>query len=174
MPALSGKASALKKAAEVLNPRVHALLSEVLSRGSKSPISRRWHPTATVHSTAVVSEEALLDEDVFIGPFCHVGKGVVLGSGCRLVSHVSIHSNTIVGSNSILHPFASVGSDPQDLKYKSSMHDESWLVLGQENIVREHVSINRGTLGGGGTTSSGRSCLFMSSTHVSIERLSFI
>jgi acyl-[acyl carrier protein]--UDP-N-acetylglucosamine O-acyltransferase len=83
------------------------------------------------------------------------------------LSHVSIPNNTIVGNQSVIHPFASVGGDPQDLKYKPEMHEHSWLLLGPNNVVREHASINRGTASGGGTTSSGRSCLFMSSTHVS-------
>ncbi len=141
-------------------------LVAVINSGQSSADSKLWHHRAQIHPTAVVHPEASLDEDVFIGPFCHVGKDVVLGSGCKLLSHVSISSNTVVGNHGVIHPFASVGGDPQDLKYKPEMHENSWLLMGMNNIVREHASINRGTASGGGTTSSGRACLFMSSTHV--------
>ena len=166
-PQMAGKWKALEKAASILRPHFYARFAEVLKASSHTSGAKLWHPTAVIHPTAVVDDASLLDEDVIVGPFCHVGKGVALGSGCKLLSHVSIHSNTVVGNDTVIHPFASVGADPQDLKYSNEMHSDSWLILGQNNVVREHTSINRGTAGGGGTTSSGRNCLFMSSTHVS-------
>jgi hypothetical protein len=166
---MAGKSKALEKAASILRPQFYSRFASFMKDSSLAVATKVWHPSAVVHPTAVVDVESFLDEDVVIGPFCHVGKGVALGSGCKLLSHVSIHSNTVVGNQSVIHPFASVGADPQDLKYTHDMHSDSWLVLGQNNIVRENTSINRGTAGGGGTTSSGHSCLFMSLSHVSFS-----
>ena len=90
---------------------------------------RRWqHAGSSIHPSAIVHPDTCIDDNVVVGPFCVVGKGVVLGFGCRLISHVSIQSNTIVGSETLVHPFASIGGDPQDLKYRG---EESWLVLGE-------------------------------------------
>jgi UDP-N-acetylglucosamine acyltransferase len=167
---MSGKLRAIEKATSNLRREFLDKLVAVINLGRISADSKLWHPHVQIHPTAVVHPEASLDEDVCIGPFCYVGKDVVLGTGCKLLSHVSISSNTVIGDHSVIHPFASVGGDPQDLKYKPEMHEHSWLLLGPNNIVREHASINRGTAGGGGTTSSGRACLFMSSTHVTQSR----
>ena len=124
---MSGKLRAIKKAASILRAEFVDNLVAVINSGQSSADSKLWHHRAQIHPTAVVHPEASLDEDVFIGPFCHVGKDVVLGSGCKLLSHVSISSNTVVGNHGVIHPFASVGGDPQDLKYKPEMHENSWL-----------------------------------------------
>jgi UDP-N-acetylglucosamine acyltransferase len=117
----------------------------------------------TIHPTAVVDPAAQLGAGVTIGPFCCIGPNVVLEEGVRLVSHVVVDGYTVVGAETIIYPFASIGHPPQDLKYRGEV---SRLLIGRANRIREHVTMNPGTEGGGLVTRVGDHCLFMASSHV--------
>lgn len=116
-----------------------------------------------VHPTAVIEDGAVIADDVVIGPYSVVGKDVVLSAGVRLESHVVITGHTTIGPGTRIFPFASIGSQPQDLKYGG---EESKLVIGENNMIREHVTMNPGTEGGGMLTQVGDNCLFMVGAHV--------
>ena len=116
-----------------------------------------------IHPSSVIEEGAKIGANVTIGPFCHVGANVVLGDGVELKSHVAISGNTSVGAATRIWPFASVGHQPQDLKYAG---EESRLEIGARCMIRESVSLNPGTTGGGGVTKIGDDCLFMLGSHV--------
>lgn len=115
-----------------------------------------------IHPSAVVSPDAEL-EDVYIGPFCQVDAGVRLGAGCRLESHVVVTGRTSLGAGCRVFPFASLGHRPQDLKYRG---EESELVIGSNNQIREHVTMHPGTAHGGGVTRVGDDGLFMVGVHI--------
>ncbi len=116
-----------------------------------------------IHPTAVVSESATLADDVSIGPFCLVGEEVTLGAGVELLSHVVVEGRTTIGPRTRVFPFASIGLAPQDLKYKGEM---SSLLIGEDCIVREHVTVNTGTQGGGMVTRVGNRVLLAIGAHV--------
>jgi UDP-N-acetylglucosamine acyltransferase len=116
-----------------------------------------------IHKTAVVAREATLAEDVVIGPYCVVGANVTLGPRVVLHSHVVVDGRTIIGEGSRLFPFASIGLEPQDLKYRG---EKSELVIGRNNTIREYVTMNPGTEGGGMVTRIGNDCLFMVGAHI--------
>jgi UDP-N-acetylglucosamine acyltransferase len=116
-----------------------------------------------IHPTAIIEPGATLGEGVFVGPYCVVGPDVSLGDGVRLISHAVVAGRTAVGPNSHIYPFASIGHQPQDLKYRG---EPSRLEIGANNIIREHVTMNPGTEGGGMCTRIGNNCLFMMSAHV--------
>jgi UDP-N-acetylglucosamine acyltransferase len=116
-----------------------------------------------IHPTAVVAKGAKLGASTKIGPFCHVGPHVELGDRVELISHVALAGRTAVGEGTRIFPFASIGHPPQDLKYKG---EESRLVIGRDNVIREHVTMNPGTAGGGMVTRIGDRCLFMVGVHV--------
>jgi len=116
-----------------------------------------------IHSTAIIEEGAEIGESVFIGPYCSLGANVNIGDGCRLISHVAISGNTKIGANTHIYPFSSIGHPPQDMKYKG---EASRLEVGANNIIREHVTMNPGTKGGGMVTRIGNNCLFMVGAHV--------
>jgi len=116
-----------------------------------------------IHPTAIIEDSVELADDVVIGPYCHIYGKVKLSKGINLVSHVIIAGNTTIGENTKIYPFASVGLPPQDLKYAG---EESELVIGSDNIIREYVTINPGTSGGGMVTRIGNNCLFMIGSHV--------
>lgn len=116
-----------------------------------------------IHSSAIVEPGAELGEDVTIGPFCTVGPRVVLGKGVKLLSHVSLTGRTILGDNTIVFPFSALGHPPQHLRHKG---EETELVLGANNTVRESVTMNPGTVAGGGRTSVGDNGFFMAYSHV--------
>ncbi len=116
-----------------------------------------------IHPTAIVSPAARLAPDVVIGPYCIVGEQVELGAGVSLQSHVVIVGRTTIGAGTRIFPFASIGQEPQDLKYRG---EESSLVIGCRNILREYVTMNPGTAGGGMVTQIGSDCLFMAGTHI--------
>ena len=118
---------------------------------------------ASIHPTAVVDPSAALGEGVEIGPYCTVGAGVTLGDGVRLVSHVVIEGRTGIGAKTILYPFASLGTPPQHLGHKG---EPTKLIVGERNIIREHVTMNTGTVMGRGETVVGDDCLFMAGSHV--------
>ena len=116
-----------------------------------------------IHSTAIIEQGARLGEGAVIGPYCCVGGMVELGDGVRLHSHAVVAGRTTIGPNTHVYPFASIGHPPQDLKYKG---EESELVIGANNVIREHATMNPGTAGGGMITRIGNNCLFMVGAHV--------
>ena len=117
----------------------------------------------TIHPTAIIEDGAELGECVRVGPFCVVGPNVRLGDGVELVSHVVVAGHTSVGAGSKIWPFASIGHQPQDLKFSG---EESYLEIGAGNMIREHVTMNPGTSGGGLTTRIGDNGLYMMGCHV--------
>ena len=118
---------------------------------------------AKIHPQAVVEDGAVLGADVTVGPFCVVGKDVVLGDGVELISHVALAGLTEIGAETKIYPFASIGHPPQDLKFKG---EKSRVVIGRRTVIREQVTINPGTEGGGMLTSVGDDCLIMVGAHV--------
>ncbi|KZL21888.1 Acyl-[acyl-carrier-protein]--UDP-N-acetylglucosamine O-acyltransferase [Pseudovibrio axinellae] len=116
-----------------------------------------------IHPTAIVEDGAVLGENVKIGPYCMVGPKVTLGDDVELVSHAVIAGRTTIGARSKIFPFASIGHQPQDLKYAG---EDTLLEIGEDNQIREHTTMNPGTAGGGGVTRVGNGCLFMMGTHV--------
>ncbi len=116
-----------------------------------------------IHPTAIVESRAELGTGVRIGPFCTVGGDVELGDGVEVVSHAVIAGRTRVGAGTRIFPFASIGHPPQDLKYRG---EPSRLEIGAGNTIREHVTMNPGTEGGGMLTRIGDGCLFMVGAHV--------
>jgi UDP-N-acetylglucosamine acyltransferase len=118
---------------------------------------------SAIHPTALVNDAAILGSNVNIGPYCIIGENITLGDGVNLVSHVVVDGVTTVGANTVVYPFASLGSPPQDLKYNG---EPSRLEIGCNNVIREQVSMNPGTEGGGMLTKVGNNCLFMVGSHV--------
>jgi UDP-N-acetylglucosamine acyltransferase len=119
--------------------------------------------TQNIHPTAVIHDGAKIGSDVSIGPYCVIGEKVVLGDRCKLHSHVVIDGNTTVGEETEIFPFASIGLPPQDLKFKG---EDSRLVIGKRNKIREYCTMQPGTSGDRMETTVGDNCLFMASTHV--------
>jgi UDP-N-acetylglucosamine acyltransferase len=120
-------------------------------------------PTADIHPSAIVEEGAQIGAGVRIGPLCHIGPKVVLKPGVTLMSHVVVQGVTEIGEDTLVHPFAVLGGIPQDLKFKG---EETSLIVGKRNRIREHVTMNTGTGGGGGVTRVGDDGLFMAGCHI--------
>ena len=116
-----------------------------------------------IHNTAIVDKKAKISAKVIIGPYSIIGPSVEIGEGTEIQSHVNITGNTIIGNNTKIFPFASVGTNPQDLKYNG---EETKLEIGNNNTIREHVTINTGTDGGGGITKIGDNNLIMIGAHI--------
>ena len=116
-----------------------------------------------IHPTALISPKAKLHSSVKVGPYSVIGANVEIDESTVVQSHVSIIGNTKIGKNNNIYPFASIGNDPQDLKFKG---EETKLEIGNNNKIREYVTINPGTNGGGGITKVGNNCLFMVSSHI--------
>ena len=116
-----------------------------------------------IHSTSIVSSKSELGNNIKIGPYCIINENVKIGDNCNLIANVFVDGNTTIGKNCTFYPFSSIGSSPQDLKYKG---EKSLLNIGNNNTFREYVTINPGTNGGGLITSIGNDCLFMVSCHV--------
>ena len=116
-----------------------------------------------IDKTAIIHKNAKVSKKAKIGPFCIIGSRVEIDDDVELHSHVNIAGNTKIGSGTIIFPFASIGTEPQDLKYSG---EENSLVIGKNNKIREYVTINPGTKGGGGKTVVGDKCLFMISSHI--------
>ena len=116
-----------------------------------------------IHKTNVIDSKAKIGKDVKIGPFCFIGPNVQLDDGVELISNIHIEGNTKIGKGTKIFPFASIGTEPQDLKYKGETNS---LEIGENNIIREYVTINPGTAGGGSKTIVGNNCLLMISSHV--------
>jgi len=117
----------------------------------------------SIHPTAIVAKGAVIPASCTVGPYCTVGPDVVLGEGCELVSHVVLDGHTTFGKGNKVWSFACLGIAPQDLKYAG---EPTRLVMGDDNQIREYVTISRGTAGGGGVTRVGSGCLIMAYVHI--------
>tara|TARA_B110001454_G_scaffold193523_1_gene194480 strand:- start:69 stop:851 length:783 start_codon:yes stop_codon:yes gene_type:complete len=116
-----------------------------------------------IHKTALIDSKAKISSNVKIGPYCVIGPDVEIEDDTTIHSHVSISGNTLIGKGNKIYPFASIGNDPQDLKFNG---EQTKLIIGIKNTIREYVTINPGTIGGGGETKIGNNCLFMISSHI--------
>jgi UDP-N-acetylglucosamine acyltransferase len=116
-----------------------------------------------IHKTCIIDKKAKISKKVKIGPYCVIGPNVELGENVEIYSHVNISGNTKIGPKTKIYPFASIGTDPQDLKFKGEKNN---LLIGKENVIREYVTINPGTEKGGSSTIIGDNCLFMISSHI--------
>ena len=121
-----------------------------------------------IHNTAIIDPKAKISSGVSIGAFTVIGPNVEIGENTIIQSHVSIIGNTKIGKNNKIYPFASIGNDPQDLKFDGEV---TKLEIGDNNKIREYVTVNPGTKGGGGLTKIGNNCLFMVSSHIAHDCL---
>jgi UDP-N-acetylglucosamine acyltransferase len=126
----------------------------LLSENKNSPL---------IHPTAIIEDGAVIGNDTRIGPYCVIQSRVNIGAKCTIHSHVTISGNTIIGEENNIFPFASIGYAPQDLKFRG---EDSTLIIGNRNIIREYATLQPGTAGGGMKTVVGDNNLFMASTHV--------
>ena len=115
-----------------------------------------------IDKTAIIDSKAKIDKNVTIGPYTVIGPDVEIGENTIIQSHVNISGNTKIGKGNLIYPFVSI-NDPQDLKYNG---EPTNLIIGDNNKIREYVTINQGTVGGGGQTVIGNNCLFMISSHI--------
>jgi len=121
-----------------------------------------------IHPTAIIAEGAKISANVKIGPYCTVGEHVSIDEGTELISHVVISGHTEIGKNNRFFPFSAIGMDPQDLKYHG---EPSTVIIGDDNTIRENVTINTGTEGGGMETRIGNSNMLMAYVHVAHDCL---
>ena len=121
-----------------------------------------------IHPTAIIDPGAKIPESCSIGPYCTVGADVEMGENCELISHAALAGPTRMGRGNRIFPFASVGLPPQDLKYRG---EPTLLEIGDNNQIREFVTVNRGTVGGGGVTRIGSGCLIMAYVHIAHDCL---
>lgn len=119
--------------------------------------------TANVHPSAVIEDGAVIGPRCTVGPFCYIGADVTLGAECELMSHVVIKGDTVMGEGNTVFSFAVIGEIPQDKKFSG---EKTRLEIGDRNRIREHVTINPGTEGGGGLTRIGSDCLLMAGCHI--------
>ena len=117
----------------------------------------------TIHPTAIISPHAEIHPSCRIGPYCTVGTDVEIGEGCELISHVVLEGPTKIGTRNRFFPFSSIGVAPQDISYRG---EPTRLEIGDDNVIREFVTINRGTVKGGGLTRIGNHTLIMAYTHI--------
>jgi UDP-N-acetylglucosamine acyltransferase len=117
----------------------------------------------TIHPTAIIDPAAQLDSSVTVGPYAVIGPGVSIDAGSRIGSHAFLSGPLTIGKNNDIGPFSSVGTPPQDIKYKG---EETLLRIGDNNIIREYCSIHRGTPSGHGVTTIGSNCMLMAYSHV--------
>ena len=115
------------------------------------------------HPTAIVDPKARVADDAEIGPYSVVGPSVTIGSGTVVQNHVTLTGRTTIGRNNVIHPYAVIGGTPQDLKYKG---EDTEVVIGDGNTLREYVTVNIGTAGGGGVTRIGNNGLYMAGCHI--------
>jgi len=116
-----------------------------------------------IHSTAIIDPKANISPNVIIDAYSVIGPNVTIQDDVKIHAQVNISGNTTIGKGTIIYPFASIGNDPQDLKYNG---EKTSLIIGNNNKIREYVTINPGTIGGGGLTKIGDNCLFMVSAHI--------
>ena len=121
-----------------------------------------------ISKSSIISEGAKIANNVSIGDFCYIGPNVSINENSKIMSHVHISGDTTIGTGNIIYPFASIGTDPQDLKFKG---EKSKLIIGNNNKIREYVTINPGTEHGGGVTKIGNNCLLMISSHIAHDCL---
>jgi UDP-N-acetylglucosamine acyltransferase len=117
----------------------------------------------SIHVSAIVASGAVVPDSCSVGPFCTIGPDVVLGEDCRLISHVVLDGVTRIGTRNTIYPFTSIGIAPQDLKYQGEATETE---IGDDNTIRECVTISRGTTKGGGITRVGSNCLIMAYAHI--------
>ena len=123
---------------------------------------------SNIHHSAIVDKKAVIDSSVIIGPYCIIGPNVKIQKNTILKSNVIIEGYTEIGKNCSIYPFAVLGNPPQDLKYKGEM---SKLIIGNNNVIREHATMNPGTEGGGLVTKIGNNCLIMIGAHIAHDCL---
>ncbi len=116
-----------------------------------------------IHPTAVVASGAKVPSSCSVGPYCVIGENVELGEHCELMSHVVVHGPAQIGSHNRFFPFCCIGMEPQDVSFAG---EKAWLRMGDHNVVREYVTLNRGTAKGGGVTTLGSHILLMAYSHV--------
>ena len=116
-----------------------------------------------IHKTAIIDKNAQISDDVEIGPYSTIGPNVIIHENVKIQSHVNITGFTTVGKDNKIYPFASIGNDPQDMKYNG---EKTELVIGDKNTIREYTTINPGTLQGGGVTKVGNNNLIMIGAHI--------
>ena len=116
-----------------------------------------------IHKSAIIDPKSKISSNVNIGPFTVIGPNVEIGEGTIIQSHVNITGHTIIGKKNKIFPFASIGNIPQDLKFKG---EETKLIIGDGNTIRENTTINTGTIGGGGLTKIGNNSLLMIGVHI--------
>ena len=117
----------------------------------------------SIHPSAVIARGARVPDSCTVGPFSTIGPEVVLGEDCTLISHVVLDGRTRIGARNVFHPFCAIGVAPQDLKYSG---EPTELEIGDDNTIRECVTVSRGTVGGGGVTRLGSHCLLMTCVHI--------
>ncbi len=117
----------------------------------------------TIHKTAIIDKKIILGKNVAIGPYSVIGPHVQIRNNVKIHSHVNIQGHTVINEGTEIFPFASIGTMPQDLKYHG---EKTKLIIGKKNVIREHVTINPGTKGGGSITKIGNNCLLMIGSHV--------
>ncbi len=116
-----------------------------------------------IHKSAIIDKEAKISQSANIGPYCVIGPNVQIDDETNIESHVNLSGHTKIGKNNKIYSFASIGSNPQDLKYKG---EKTELVIGDNNVIREYVTANPGTSGGGGITNIGNNNLLMIGAHI--------
>ena len=116
-----------------------------------------------IHNSSIIDKKAKIGKKVKIGPFSYIGPRVHISDGVELISNVHIEGNTKIGKGTKIFPFACIGTSPQDMKYKGEANS---LEIGEDNVIREYVTINPGTKGGGEKTIIGNNCLLMISSHI--------
>lgn len=138
-------------------------ISHSINNINSRSMQRKGKMETKIHKSAIVHSDAILGNNVEIGPFSIVGAGVTIGDGTIIKNHVTVTGKTTLGKNNIVHPNAVVGAEPQDLKYRG---ENTVLVIGDHNVIREGVTINIGTAGGGGKTAIGNNNFFMAYSHI--------
>jgi len=116
-----------------------------------------------IHPTAIIDEGAQIAEGAQVGPYCIVREGAKIAEGVKLISHVIVEGQTEIGANTAVYPFASIGLPPQDLKYRG---EKTGVKIGSNNIIREYVTVHRGSVGGGGFTVIGDGNFIMGYAHI--------
>src|SRR4030066_504879 len=116
-----------------------------------------------IHPTAIIDQNVEIDEETYIGPFCIIREGAHIKKGTKLISNVIIEGNTEIGEDCIINPFTSIGLPPQDLKYKG---EKTGLTIGNNNIIREYITIHRASVGGDGLTTIGDNNFLMAYVHI--------
>jgi UDP-N-acetylglucosamine acyltransferase len=143
-----------------------------MARSSPQPVSVQSTPIQSdrpqVHPTSIVDPSAHLADGVVVGPYCVIGPEVVIGQGTILHNHVAVQSHSVIGRENVIYPFSVIGADPQDRKFRG---ENTTLVIGDRNKIREHVTIHRGTGNGGGETRIGNGNLIMVAVHIAHDCL---